>query len=1057
MLLKPQSRQTLKLRARAKLSFVGRHIALLRSRRAVRAPRGIQPLHGGTNKFPFNSTEVARWLGVWILCPVLALGTSVRPNAEASGGRASLAQSSTQQQNTQDAATLELSVPVVREITGGQKHAYQIALTSGQHIRVEIKPQGIDLGVSLQLPDGEKRPLYDPIGIVQEQLVVERVAEISGTYQFTIFTRAKASAGRYEIRLAELRVATENDLALQVARKLHAEYTRLTREGRFTEARPLMLRAIKIREQVSGPDDLKVAVVLENLSMSYIQTGDYASAEPLELRVLEIKEKAFAQDSPEWADALRTLGVFYYDKGDHLKAEDLIQKALVVFEKAQQPKSIVIASALSYLGNIHYARSDYGKSESYYRRSLAIREKLLGPDDFHLTESLGAIGSVAYDAGEYAKAEAAFGRALTLSEDHFGSEHTNLTGSLNNLATLYSTKGDYAKAEVFYRRALSIHEREAEIYAPRVQATLHGLARLYAARGLASEAVAFQARASELEERYLGLNLAVGSEREKLAFLSTVSEQTDRTISLNMQSAPGDADAGALAILVLLQRKGRALDAMADTFAALRQRADAQDRILMERLSQSTSQLARLVLNDPQHMSPERHQKAVKELEEKKEKLEGEISRRSAEFRAGLQPITLEAVQAAIPAGAALVEIAAYRPFYPKAKTNRVAYGETRYAAYVLRGQGTPRGVDLGEAKAIDTAVDAWRQALRNPERRDVRRRARAVYKKVMQPVRALVGDAVQLLISPDGQLNLIPFEALVDEQGRYLVERYSFAYLTSGRDLLRLQVARKSKSQPVVLADPAFGEPAVLASRRGVGRSAVASARVRLDKSQLFFGPLPGVGAEVSALKKLLPQATFLTKEQATKAALKRVSGPSILHIATHGFFLQSDSRAGERASAQTKDAARSGKSIARVENPLLRSGLALAGANEGPGGSEDGVLTALETAHLDLWGTKLVVLSACDTGIGEVRNGDGVYGLRRALVLAGAESQLMSLWPVSDRSTHDLMVGYYERLMGGEGRGVALRRAQLQLLQSKHRGHPYYWASFIQTGEWANLKGIR
>lgn len=163
------------------------------------------------------------------------------------------------------------------------------------------------------------------------------------------------------------------------------------------------------------------------------------------------------------------------------------------------------------------------------------------------------------------------------------------------------------------------------------------------------------------------------------------------------------------------------------------------------------------------------------------------------------------------------------------------------------------------------------------------------------------------------------------------------------------------------------------------------------------------------------------------------------------------------KRSTTKTPDGTRLGKWVARVDNPLLRSGLALAGANQGRSGDDDGVLTALEATALDLWGTKLVVLSACDTGVGEVKNGDGVYGLRRALFLAGAESQLMSLWPVSDRSTRELMAGYYQALVQNAGRGEALRRVQLKMLRNKLRSHPYYWASFILAGEWANLKGQR
>ena len=144
-------------------------------------------------------------------------------------------------------------------------------------------------------------------------------------------------------------------------------------------------------------------------------------------------------------------------------------------------------------------------------------------------------------------------------------------------------------------------------------------------------------------------------------------------------------------------------------------------------------------------------------------------------------------------------------------------------------------------------------------------------------------------------------------------------------------------------------------------------------------------------------------------------------------------------------------------IENPLLRSGLALAGANLRKTGDDNGILTALEASGLNLWGTKLVTLSACDTGLGEVRTGEGVYGMRRSLMLAGAESLVMSLWAVSDYVTRQMMTTYYKGLKQGLGRGESLRQVKLSLLKQPARQHPYYWASFIQSGEWANLDGKR
>jgi CHAT domain-containing protein len=230
---------------------------------------------------------------------------------------------------------------------------------------------------------------------------------------------------------------------------------------------------------------------------------------------------------------------------------------------------------------------------------------------------------------------------------------------------------------------------------------------------------------------------------------------------------------------------------------------------------------------------------------------------------------------------------------------------------------------------------------------------------------------------------------------------------------------------------------------------------------AQADFTPLPGTSEEATALRELLPQATVLTRAQATETALKQAAAPHILHVATHGFFIAAApeiaaTTRGQRLLLQQKSGGSTG-AISPTENPLLRSGLALAGVNARRSGTDDGILTAFEAAALDLWGTRLVVLSACDTGVGEVKNGAGVYGLRRALALAGAETQVMSLWPVSDQGTRDLMIKYYKALQDGQGRGEAMRQVQLQMLKGEKRWHPYFWASFIVSGEWANLDGKR
>jgi CHAT domain-containing protein len=587
----------------------------------------------------------------------------------------------------------------------------------------------------------------------------------------------------------------------------------------------------------------------------------------------------------------------------------------------------------------------------------------------------------------------------------------------------------------------------------------------HTAQGMFAEAVRSQTRASEVEERYVELNVAVGSERERLALLASLSSRSSQSISLHTRLSPDDPAARDLAATTILRRKGRVQDAMSGTLAALRRRSGAEDQKLLDQLSDVTSKLSRLVLNGPQKATPAEHQEQIKKVEEERERLEAEISHRSAGFYEQSEPVTLAAVQAAIPVDAALIEFAVYRPFDPKAPDNQKAYGEPRYVAYVMRNQGEVQWKELGEAKDVDEGIEALRQAFLDPKRNNVKHVARAVDEKVMQPVRALIGDAAHLLVSPDGALNLIPFEALVDEQGKYLIERYSFNYLTSGRDLLRLQAARASKSEPFVLADPLFGESEIAnaanadapRARRASPGGKRQSVTTGTDLSSVYFGSLSGTAQEARAIRSLFPEAHVITGREATESALKRVNAPRILHIATHGFFLHEAPSAATLVAAN-RESTRGINASVKIENPLLRSGLALAGANVArKAGEDDGILTALEASGLNLWGTKLVTLSACDTGVGEVKTGEGVYGLRRALVLAGTETLMMSLWPVSDYVTRELMTAYYKGLKHGQGRGESLRQVQLSMLKRKGREHPFYWASFIQSGEWANLDGKR
>ncbi|HKX28083.1 MAG TPA: CHAT domain-containing tetratricopeptide repeat protein [Blastocatellia bacterium] len=847
-------------------------------------------------------------------------------------------------------------------------------------------------------------------------------------------------------------------------------------KGDYAKAIQFYQRSLEIKEKILDPEHPSIASSLLNLGNVYLLQDDYAKAEPILRRALTIDEKVLKPDHPLTANTVTSLATIYLRKGDSARAEPLFQRALLLREKALGPEHESVGTAVNSLALVYLQRREYGQVEPLLKRALSIWEKAYGPEHSKVTEALHNLAGLYVEQHDYARAEPLYLRALTILEKASGPEHPATAGSLHRLANLYYRMKDYAKAEPLYLRALAILERTLGSNNT-VADTLQGLARLSWARGSMAQAVAFQSRANEARERLLALNLATGSERQKLTYLDLFAEEANLTLSLQSQGAPNDPQALNLAFTTVLRRKGRGLEAMTDTVAAFRRHATPQNQELFDQLVATRSQLATLTLKDA---GSAKYQTLLKPLEEKVDELEAALSVSSVELRSQLQPVTLDAVQARLPAGAALVEFAVLTPQDPQVGKSR----PPRYLAYLLPAQGPPRWVDLGETAPIDRAIAAWREALRDPERTDVKRLARVVDQRVMRPVRTLLphgpsgaaaasARARRLLIVPDGQLNLIPFAALVDEQNRYLVERYSISYLTSGRDLLRAPEPEPARTEALIVANPAFGRPAtvpmdqnpeqtVAVNRQGE-KPAGGRNQVKFDQTQIFFQPLPGTAGEAESIKTVLPEAKMLLWQQATEGAIKQARAPRILHIATHGFFLgdQPSPTAEPQASAdedsQRGSDLRLSKWAAQIRDPLLRSGLALAGANQGRSQDDDGVLTALEVAGLDLWGTELVVLSACDTGVGEVKNGDGVHGLRRALVLAGSETQVMSLWPVSDNITRELMAAYYQGLTRGQGRGEALRLVQLETLKKLKRQHPFYWAAFIQSGEWANLEGRR
>ncbi|MEM6436594.1 MAG: CHAT domain-containing tetratricopeptide repeat protein [Cyanobacteria bacterium P01_D01_bin.115] len=843
-------------------------------------------------------------------------------------------------------------------------------------------------------------------------------------------------------------------------------------QGRYGEAETLYQDALSIWREQLGDRHPNVATSLNNLALLYDAQGRYSEAEPLYQDALAIRREQLGDRHPDIATSLNNLALLYQNQGRYGEAEPLFQTAFTIWRERLGNRHPLVADSLYNLAELYRLQGRYGEAEPLFKESLAIRREQLGDGHADVANSLNNLALLYHDQKRYGEAEILYQDALIISREQLGDRHPDVATSLSNLAELYYDQGRYDEAEPLFQESLTIRRERLSDRHPLIASSLNNLSGLYGAQGETIQAIRFFREGLAIEEWNLEINLATLTDAQRQIYIAPLAGTTNAAISFSLQ-AP---EAQSLGLTTLLRRKGRLLDAGSNSLQRLRQNLTLEDQVVLDEFVTVRQQLATLTFNPPANVSSQQYRQQLAQLEAEANDLEKTLAQRSAFFRVEAQPVEIEAVQAQIPTNGVLVEYVRYQPFNVTHSPN--PWGNRRYAAYLLFPDGRIEVVDLGDADEIDTAVQSFTRLLQTsgadlqrtsaaPQIRPrvVERITENIQSLVFDPLAPYLQDVDHLLISPDGQLNRLPFEALQPEVGGdYLVQRYQISYLSSGRDLLKLNLVAPSPQPAVILANPDYeSTPETVSDSplsnlgEGPGERAIEISERSTDLSQIQVGPLPGTAAEAETIRPLLPNATILTETDATENALKQVQAPRILHIATHGFFLQDV----ERPDLNSRNIGTDGTDGflpqpvgIPIENPLLRSGLALAGFNTRSSGNEDGVLTALEAANLNLFGTQLVVLSACETGLGDIANGEGVYGLRRAFALAGAETQLMSLWQVSDFGTQSLMARYYEKLTAGMGRSEALQEVQLEMIEEGGQySRPFYWAAFILAGDWRSL----
>jgi CHAT domain-containing protein len=418
-------------------------------------------------------------------------------------------------------------------------------------------------------------------------------------------------------------------------------------------------------------------------------------------------------------------------------------------------------------------------------------------------------------------------------------------------------------------------------------------------------------------------------------------------------------------------------------------------------------------------------------------------------------------VTEALPTETALLEFFRYSPFHFAALTARgqTEIGPERYLACVVTGSphATIALIDLGDAETLDDEITDFLSGIGSGDRhlttcepspsegRDVGVRLR---QRLLDPLWPALSDFNRLIVAPDGEIHRLPIGVLPLDRERRVLDEYQISYVTAGRDLLRKpHPGQVCPSPPLIIADPAFELP--IPQRTSLDREGLPIALRSVNAMRRKLDRLAGSRAEGEQVARLLQVSAFFD-ETALKSRLLECRSPVVIHIATHGFFVEAPDD--EHPEAVTPEPSAISEPWCHQENPLLRSGLAFAGAANCMRGevatpnAGSGFVTAEEIAGLDLRGTELVVLSACETGRGEIRAGEGVFGLQRSFMLAGAQTLVMSLWKVPDQPTRKLMVSFYERLLRGESRMEALRGAQLSV-KAEHP-EPLCWAGFVLLG---------
>lgn len=843
--------------------------------------------------------------------------------------------------------------------------------------------------------------------------------------------------------------------------------------GNYETAEKLYLEAKDIWGKTQGKSRPNYASCLGNLAALYYKMGDYAKAEPLYLETKTIRGETQGKKSSGYAGILTNLATLYYAMGQYEKAEPLYIEAKAIYEKTPGKQHPDYASNLTNLAMLYFAMGQFDKAEPLYLESKSILEKSLGKEHPSYLINLNDLAALYADGGNYPEAESLYLESVAELAKKPGKEHPAYATGIFSLGIIYFKMGQFEKAEPLLLEAKSIREKTLGKEHPDYAASLNDLAVLYISMRNYEKAEPLLIELSVVNQTLMSKALQHLSEQEQSIYISKFSENQD--LSLSFAQLTGWQKVTLVCYDNALFYKGFLLHAV-DRLNRLAH----TDSLSTDKFNSLKAYRRRLGV---QYALPiaERDSATLAELKEKADALEKDLALTVAGYGAALQQVDWQDVQKQLKPSEAAVEFIHYGYYNSKSVfTDSMMYA----ALLLLPGATAPYFLPLFEERQLAPLLP------KSSRHDSIFIEVDALYSNgelahlLWQPLEPWLRDVKTVYYSPSGLLHRVNPAALLDQsgasisQGRQWVRLESTRELATGGRLADQSFARATENQQgqngrqmtaVVFGGITYdmdslafnaanplakaGSAVSLQRKEGIVTEEPARALRRTSSNpDSTWGALPSAGHEADEIGALLRHAGFKTDVQkgffASEERIKKIGmdspSPRIVHLATHGFAYPGPPKDAHRRFDNTQP-------VYKLQNdPMLRAGLLLAGANfywknKRPlMGHEDGVLVAYEVSDLNLNNTELVVLSACETGLGDVVGSEGTYGLQRAFRIAGAKFLIVSLWQVPDEQTRELMELFYQNwLEKGESLRDAFTHAQ-QTMQ-KNYPNPYWWAGFV------------